>query len=96
MTSQGLESKDFVEQAAEVIRQHGLRLPALVILEASRPFAFLGGQLLWVLQPTLGLLAPRATIGELAHLLEDPKAIDSLIATLDADAVYRGGDAPWT
>jgi hypothetical protein len=93
VTSQGLESKDFVEQAAEAIRQHGLRLPALVVLEASRPFAFLGGQLLWVLQPTLGFLMPRVAIGEFARLLENPKAIDSLIAILEVDETHEGGDA---
>ena len=93
MTSQGLESRDFVAQAAEAIRQHGLRLPTLVFLETTRPFAFLGGQLLWVLQPTMGFLVGKATIGNLARLLEDPLAIDSLIATLEADEALEGREA---
>ena len=95
MTGQGLESKDFVEQAAEVIGQHGLHLPALIVLEAFRPFAFLGGQLLWVLQPSLGLVAPKTTIGELARFLEDSRAIDSLIERLDADKKLGQRGTPW-
>ena len=93
MTTQGLESRKIVEQAAEAIRRHGLRLPALVFLEATRPLAFLGAQLLWVLQPTLGFVATRATIGEFARLLEDPRAIDSLIATLEIDKTPEGREA---
>lgn len=96
MTSPGLESKDFVEQAAEVIRQHRLRLPALIALEVCRPIAFLGGQFLWVLQPTLGVFAPRAVIGGLARTLEDPEAIDSLIARLEIDEAPEGREATWT
>jgi hypothetical protein len=95
MTPKGRESKDFVEQAAEVIRQRGLRLPALVILESFKPFAFLGGQLLWVLQPTLSLFASRATVGELARLLEDANSTDALIARLDVDKTLEGGETPW-
>lgn len=93
MSSQGLESRDLVAQVARAIRQNGLRLPTLVFLETTRPFAFLGGQLLWVLQPTLGFLVSRTTVGNLAHLLEDSQAIDSLIATLEVDETLEGREA---
>lgn len=93
VSSQGLESRDLVAQVARAIRQNGLRLPTLVFLETTRPFAFLGGQLLWVLQPTLGFLVSRTTVGNLAHLLEDSQAIDSLIATLEVDETLEGREA---
>lgn len=79
-----------IRQIAEAIRQRGWQETALLFLEAGHPFAFLGSQLLWVAQPSLSWLVPRAEVSHVAHLLEDPKAVKKLVALLKADV----GDPP--
>jgi hypothetical protein len=68
---------------ADTICRRGWRLPALVALEAGRPLAFVGGQLLWVAQPVLGLVLANEAVGHVASILEDPAAVAELIALLD-------------
>jgi hypothetical protein len=55
-------------------RLHSARLDGLVgvLLDVVEPLSPLGAQLLWISQPTLGLLVPREEIGSLARLLEQP------------------------
>jgi hypothetical protein len=68
---------------ADTICRRGWRLPALVALEAGRPLAFLGGQLLWVAQPLLGLVLPGEVVGHFASILEKPAAVAELISLLE-------------
>lgn len=75
----------FLEQAANVLGEWGLRLPALIALEVGRPLAFFGGQLIWVAQPALSLILPAQVVRQAARLLEEPAAIDALIARLEAN-----------
>jgi hypothetical protein len=84
MTSHGLDNEDFVGQIADVICSHGMRLPALVGLEAGRPLSLLGGQVLWILQPILGLVLSRELVEQTARFLEEPQSVDALIAQLEA------------
>ncbi len=74
----------FLKTVAEAISQRGLSTLALIVLEAGRPFSFLGGQFLWLAQPGLSILWPREKVGRLAHLLEKPDSVDALIAYLKA------------
>ena len=67
---------------ADLLSDRGVGATALIGLEAGRPLAFLAGQLLWVLQPVLGLIMPRERLAHLAVILEDPEAIDQLIGHL--------------
>lgn len=55
-------------------RLHAARLDGLVnmLLDIVEPLSPLGAQVLWVSQPTLGLLMPREEITTLARLLEQP------------------------
>lgn len=63
---------------------HAARLGGLVevLLEAAEPLGPLGAQVLWVAQPTLGLLVPRDEIASLARLLEAPQGVAWLRAQL--------------
>lgn len=73
----------FLEKVAAFIEARGLRLPTLLLLEAGRPLTFLGGQLLWIAQPALSLLMPGQWLQQTAQLLEEPEAIEALIARLE-------------
>jgi hypothetical protein len=74
----------FLEQVADEICARRLRLPALIALEAGRPLAFVGGQLLWICQPALSLFLSSNMLGNAARLLEDPDAVSALIESLEA------------
>ena len=57
----------------------------LMALEGGRPLTLLGGQLMWVMQPVLSLFIATDTVRQTAQLLEDPIAVDALIARLQVD-----------
>lgn len=84
MTSRELQNQAFIDQVADALCLRGWRLPALTVLEAGRPLAFLGGQLLWLLQPVAGPLVSREFVGATARLLEEPSGVDALIRRLEA------------
>jgi hypothetical protein len=78
-----LEQEKFLNDIAEMIERRGWRLPALAALEAGRPLALVGAQLVWLAQPALSLILSASTIGQFARLLEEPAALDSLMARLE-------------
>jgi hypothetical protein len=82
MTSRNMEKKRLVSQLAILLKNRGLGATVLILLEAGGPLAFLIGQLMWVLQPAMGLVIPRERLADLAVILEDPKAIKQLIGYL--------------
>lgn len=66
----------------------GLESQFEVLGEVLRPLGPLAAQMLWVVQPTLGIfdgdLSKEA--GALADLLHDPTALDQLLSHVAADA----------
>ncbi len=78
-----MEQEDLVTRTVSTLTDKGWQGPALVGLEILRPFSFIGGQILWVLQPILGIFTSSELIGQAALLLEEPEAVDQLIAQLD-------------
>lgn len=68
------------------LRAAGLDDLAGAFLGAAEPLGPLGAQLLWIAQPTLGLLLPREEIDGLACLLDDPSGMAWLRSEL------TGGD----
>ena len=84
------EEQGIVFQAADRIRQLGLHLPAQLVLEAGRPLAFVAGQFVWLAQPFLGLLMPRAELARVAEMLEDPESVGALIELLGREAGESG------
>ena len=72
------------------IRSWGLEVPSIALLEANKPFGFLGGQLVLFARPFLDLFVSPATTSELVALLEERGGIDRLIQHLEGTA----GDSP--
>lgn len=86
MTSREVEDEAFISHVADLLCRHRLNHLVLVGLEAGKPLTFIAGQLLWVLQPVLGLMLARDEVMKVAHLMEDPIAIEHLIDILDAES----------
>lgn len=93
MTSRGPEKQVLAIKVADQIRQLGLQLPALVVLEAGRPLAFVAGQLLWLAQPMLALFLTRGEVSRAAELLEDPESVQSIIELLGRENGDQVGGA---
>lgn len=65
----------------------GLEGLLVSLAQVVRPLGPLAAQVLWMAQPTLGTLEGTLSqeAGALANLLDDPMALDHLLAQLTAD-----------
>jgi hypothetical protein len=75
-----------IEGLAQRITRLGLEAPALLLLEAHRPLAFLAGQALLVAQPLLTFFTDAEVVQAYADLLAQPEVVDRLARRLEADA----------
>jgi hypothetical protein len=75
----------FVEKASNKIVDLGLTAPAILLLEAHKPLAFVSSQLLLVAQPILDIFLPQNLIRNSADLLADSSQVDHLIARLETN-----------
>jgi hypothetical protein len=73
----------FIEKVSNKINELGLAGPAIVLLEAHKPLAFVSSQLLLVAQPTLDLFFSRNHIRNLAELMADSGQVEALIVSLE-------------
>jgi hypothetical protein len=68
-----------IARLADWIARQGLVTPAVFLFETNKPFGFLGGQALWMLQPLLGPILGHDRIAAFAQLLADPASVDPLL-----------------
>lgn len=64
--------------------QMHITAPAILFLEMHKPLAFVGAQLLWAAQPLLGPWLDRATVRDLALLLEERSGVEALVDRLES------------
>jgi hypothetical protein len=76
----------FIEKLTNKISGLGLAGPAIVLLEAHKPLAFIGSQFLLVTQPTLDLFFPGNYSRNLADLMADSAQVEKLIVSLEKSA----------
>lgn len=67
----------------ERLQQLGLLSFAGLLLDVFEPLSPIGAQVLWVAQPTLGLMVEPDKIAAWAELLEDPQNIARLREELE-------------
>jgi hypothetical protein len=75
-----------------MIRNSGMAGVVSVLLDAGKPLAWLGGQVLWALQPFAGALEGRHTpllVGGIARLLEREGFSDDLRERLNGPVPDR-------
>ncbi len=82
-----METTNFVDKVAHKINNLGLTTPAILLLEAHKPLAFLGSHLLLIVQPTLDIVTPPNLIRNTADLLADPHQLEYLINKLEQKTV---------
>ncbi len=74
---------NFVQEVAGKIRDLGLVGPAILLLEAYKPLAFLGSQVFLVAQPTFDILFPPHLTQQTINLLADSEQLEHLIVSLE-------------
>ena len=68
------------------LRAWGLNGFAATLLESAGPLPFLGAQALYAAGPMLTPFVPEDEVTALAHLLEDPDALQSLAERLNQES----------
>ena len=76
---------NFVQKVADKITDLGLAGPAVLLLEANKPLAFLGSQLLLVAQPTLNIFVSPHLTQQTINLLTDSAQVEQLIQVLETE-----------
>ena len=77
------ERHQLVAELATTIKRWGLTAPAILLLEANKPFCFIASQLLLVIEPLLGWLDERKKTRTYARLLEDRENVEWLLRELE-------------
>jgi|SRR5436190_13166226 len=77
------------DHIARAIKKAGMAEVAMLLLQTAKPLSWIGGQMLWVLQP---FLDPSKKVSGLAELLEKPGSVDDLLERLNTPT-ERGDDA---
>jgi len=67
----------------ERVKARGLGDALGLALDALEPLGPLGAQVLWVLQPALGLFGAREAVKDIAQALEDPDGIARIREALE-------------
>jgi hypothetical protein len=84
-----MSQNNFIEKVADRITDLGLVGPAILLLEANRPLAFIGSQLLLVAQPTLDIFLPQNFTQNTINLLSDSDQLEQLITILETKTLPR-------
>jgi hypothetical protein len=85
-----------IEELSGHVNRWGLVAPGIALLEANKPFSFLGSQLLLFVEPLLNFFVSPAVTSEYVSLLEDRDNVERLIRQLEIDASHTTlEDALW-
>jgi hypothetical protein len=79
----------FIKEFADKIAALGLTGPAVLLLEANKPLAFIGSQLLLVAQPTLDIFLSKNFTQNVVDLLADSEQLEQLITNLETKAKQK-------
>ena len=79
------QSEQLLEQLSQQICRWGLTLPAIVLLQVTRPLSFIASQALLLCQPLISTVYDAPQIAGYAELLADRANLDRLVAQLEED-----------
>jgi hypothetical protein len=85
------QSEQLIEHLAEQISRWRLTMPAILLLQVTRPLSFIASQGLLLCQPLLSFVYDAPRIADYAELLANRATIDRLVARLEEEE--HAGDA---
>ena len=83
--SDQVQSEQLIEHFTERISRWRLAMPALLLLQVTRPLSFIASQGLLLCQPLLSFVYDAPRVADYAELLADRANIDRLVARLEAE-----------
>jgi hypothetical protein len=76
-------SEQLIEDLSQRLARWKLELPAILFLEATKPFSFIAGQGLLLCQPLLSFFYEGPGVADYAGLLSDRANVERLVARLE-------------
>ncbi len=76
------EDRDLASKVANFVVRRQMTTPALMVLEASRPFNFIGSQFLTFLSPFVTLIFSNVEYDRFVRFLEKRQSVQTLIDSL--------------
>jgi hypothetical protein len=77
------EDERLLDRIAGGVVRYGMTVPAIFLLESSKPLSFVGGQFLHFLSPIVHSLFDAREIDRLAYLLERRETLEELIVRIE-------------
>jgi hypothetical protein len=85
------QSEQLLEHLSQQIGRWRLTLPAIVLLQVTRPLSFIASQALLLCQPLISTFHDAPPIAGYVDLLADRANIDRLVARLEEEShTHRG------
>ena len=88
--SDQVQSEQLIEQLTEQISRWRLTMPAILLLQVTRPLSLIASQGLLLCQPFLSFVYDAPRVADYAEMLADRANIDRLVARLEAEEEARG------
>jgi len=88
--SEHVRSEHLIEQLAEQISRRRLNVPAILLLQVTRPLGFIASQGLLLCQPLLSFVYDAPRVADYAELLADRASVDRLVARLEETEQAQG------
>jgi len=77
--------EEFVGSIVMALRRWGMVMPAILLLEAHKPFSFVMSQALLVAEPILGFVVGSNRSRQFAALLENGEDVEFLLQRLESN-----------
>ncbi len=83
--TQGQGDEQLIAQIAATVDRWGMKTPAILLLEAHRPFSFILSQVLLAAEPLLGLMLSPDRSRRFAMFLENGDNVELLLRRLESN-----------
>jgi hypothetical protein len=87
------EDERLLDRISAGIVRYGMTVPAVFMLESSKPLSFVGGQFLHFLSPIVHTLFDARELDRLAFLLERRDTLEELIVRIEREDVRVAAQA---
>ena len=88
--SDQVQSEQLIEHLTEQISRWRLTMPAILLLQVTRPLSFIASQGLLLCQPLLSFVYDAPRVADYAELLADRASMDRLVTRLEEEEQSRG------
>ena len=88
--SDHIQSEQLIEHLTEQISRWRLTMPAILLLQVTRPLSFIASQGLLLCQPLLSFVYDAPRVADYAELLADRASMDRLVTRLEEEEHARG------